>query len=488
MKRNLSVLTKAVLSHLHRNRNGVSRTAHFYVSVVITFAMASLFLFPAASRAGDAVQLNSGQGSSAVLFEWFHAAENATAIGYHGAQTFTPSTSHVVKRISVLLWNANIFRTGPVTIGISETDVNGLPSGKILASGTIYSTLISNYWTTVTVDLEQECELYSGTKYAIRIDSPNNDALYARVDTSGTYKGGYYLSSDKLIRYWVEHDRSYDIWFEEWGVASGTVPPSVETIAAFNVGKNSVTLAGNLLSSGSAANLFTGFEIGTTTAYGRLIASQGSDNGTFTANVAGLKSNTIYHFRAVASDNSAGTNRGTDYEFSTDGGLLVRYEFYWASQNSTDLGFHAAQTFIPGKTHIVKQIRLKLWNRNNLLSGDLTVGITATDRTGMPAGNFLASGTLAKEDLNDGWNIVTIDLSPGCKVNAGQKYAIRIDSPNEGAVFAQVDGYRASYGGGNYLSAERDMTYWIEHTGFRDLWFEEWGVPVEEYSILPPGK
>jgi len=448
---------------------------------VFLAATAAVPFSPSPIKAADQAIVPS-DGSPA-RFEWFHAVQECTAIGYHAAQTFTPSSSHAVKQIKLKLWNHNIFLNGMLTVGITATDINGIPTGNFLASGTMPSTLVGDYWTTVTIDMDPGCQVYAGTKYAIRVDS-TNFAIESQVDTFGTaYTGGSFLSTDRKMTYWVDHGNSYDIWFEEWGMSSGTVPPSVNTAEASDVGTGAAILNGNLLSPGSGANITLRFEFGLTTKYGTFVPSLASGNGTFTANVSGLTPNTLYHYRAAASDDSAGTNHGADQTFTTSSGPLVRYQMYSANEDSTGTGYHAAQTFTPQVTHIAKQIKLKLLNIDNFFTDNLSVGITATDAYGMPTGNFLASGNVAGTAIGNGWTTVTIDLGSGCPVDAGTQYAIRIDSPNPDAVYARVDISGDYYTGGIYVSADRDINFWVDHDRTYDIWFEEWGIPYEMVAL-----
>lgn len=463
-------------------RASISKTVSFLINVLLAAAVAVPFS-PAPSQAADAVEADVTLERSPVRFEFYHTGQESTGIGYHSAQTFTPAASHVVKQIKLKLWNNNIFLNGILTVGVTRTDINGRPTGDFLASGNIASTLIADFWTTVTIDLGTGCEVFAGTKYAIRIDSPDQYEIYALVDTSNsTYSGGNYLSANRKATYWVDR-QAYDIWFEEWGVSSGTVPPSVLTTGASDVGTTSAIIEGTLISSGSAFNLAPGFELGPSTKFGTVVSSQLSDNGTFTANVSGLTPNTLYHFRAVASDPVAGTSYGAYLAFTTSTGSLVRFESYSGNQDSTGIGWHAAQTFTPQDTHVAKQIKLKLWN-HRLTSGNLTVGISGVDFMGLPAGRYLATGTIAATSIADGWTTVTVDLGAGCLVNKGTTYAIRIDSPDQDAIYAMVDVSGAAYSGGRYLSANRDMSWWVEHDQKYDIWFEEWGEPYEE-PIIP---
>jgi hypothetical protein len=94
-------------------------------------------------------------------------------------------------------------------------------------------------------------------------------------------------------------------------------PPVVTTNAATNVAAFSATLHGSLDSHGLTTAVY--FQYGTTASYGLTTAPQSRTGNTYqnvAANVGSLTSNTIYHFRIVAT-NSAGTRYGSDRTFTT---------------------------------------------------------------------------------------------------------------------------------------------------------------------------
>jgi hypothetical protein len=97
-----------------------------------------------------------------------------------------------------------------------------------------------------------------------------------------------------------------------------TRAPSVTSVAANAIGPLGATLRANVTPNRLATSVH--FEYGTTTRYGAGTADQaigaGSSSVTVTAPVGGLKPNTRYHFRAVAT-NAAGVTRGGDRSFTT---------------------------------------------------------------------------------------------------------------------------------------------------------------------------
>jgi hypothetical protein len=95
-------------------------------------------------------------------------------------------------------------------------------------------------------------------------------------------------------------------------------PPSVASVSASGVGVNAATLRANVTPNGLATTVR--FEYGTTTSYGSATSEQAIGAGTsrvaVSAPAGGLKPNTRYHYRAVAT-NAAGVTRGGDRSFTT---------------------------------------------------------------------------------------------------------------------------------------------------------------------------
>jgi hypothetical protein len=100
--------------------------------------------------------------------------------------------------------------------------------------------------------------------------------------------------------------------------AAGARAPSVSSVAAAGVGPSAATLRANVTPHGLAATVR--FEYGTSTGYGTSTPELGVGAGTSSVPVAiaasGLKANTRYHYRAVAT-NAAGVTRGGDRSFTT---------------------------------------------------------------------------------------------------------------------------------------------------------------------------
>jgi len=98
-----------------------------------------------------------------------------------------------------------------------------------------------------------------------------------------------------------------------------TLPPTVTPEATTGVGMVAATLNGRLTDPGSASSVSVSFEWGMTTSYGSETAPQTMSNtAPFSAALGGLRSRTVYHFRAKAV--GEGTAYGLDRAFTTGGG------------------------------------------------------------------------------------------------------------------------------------------------------------------------
>jgi hypothetical protein len=96
-----------------------------------------------------------------------------------------------------------------------------------------------------------------------------------------------------------------------------TGPPVVTTNPATSVARRRANLNGTVDPNGLTTTVH--FQYGKTTSYGSTTASQiktGTATQNVTANISGLKANTTYHFRIVAT-NSSGTRSGSDKTFRT---------------------------------------------------------------------------------------------------------------------------------------------------------------------------
>jgi hypothetical protein len=113
---------------------------------------------------------------------------------------------------------------------------------------------------------------------------------------------------------------NYDYWYIDnvsmTGVSSNV--PLVFTIPVFGITATTGISGGNVTFGGSSAVTARGVCWGTSAnpTLNNSHSTDGSGTGTFSSNMSGLSSNTVYHLRAYAT-NSAGTSYGNDIQFTT---------------------------------------------------------------------------------------------------------------------------------------------------------------------------
>jgi hypothetical protein len=104
-----------------------------------------------------------------------------------------------------------------------------------------------------------------------------------------------------------------------YGGGGGSAGPAVTTELATNVTNAGATLNGTVNPGGKATTVH--FEFGPTTTYGTQTTPQSAGSGSTTLPIStpivGLQPNTLYHYRAVAS-NSDGARTGQDQTFTTN--------------------------------------------------------------------------------------------------------------------------------------------------------------------------
>ncbi len=188
---------------------------------------------------------------------------------------------------SLLLSRLDMTETVKVEIGTSDNAGIFVPYGFQTLAGLSDSSTFYAYEDNVTV-----------TSFAV----PSGGFVAIRVTTSAVHR--VYLQ--------VGGSRS----FVQSPAYQMPTAPMVTTSAPSDVGQTTVTLQGYLDSLGTAGSALVYFEWGTTEAYGnRFDVGYREANGDFSAAVAALSPNTVYHFRAVAEGN--GTAYGADLVFAT---------------------------------------------------------------------------------------------------------------------------------------------------------------------------
>jgi len=182
------------------------------------------------------------------------------------------------------------------------------------------------------------------------------------------------------------------IYGENMTFTTSTIPPTVITYPASNVLLNAATLNGSVNANGESSTVT--FEYGPTTAYGSVIAAVPSivEGNTFTevfADISNLEDNTVYHFRAVAT-NATGTTYGSDKQFLT--GCTV------PSAAGPITGANSICTPATGITYSIELINNAdsyIWNVPSgviITSGNETNAITVNFNQTAVSGNITVKG------------------------------------------------------------------------------------------------
>jgi hypothetical protein len=181
----------------------------------------------------------------------------------------------------------------------SITTSSATLNGNLDSTGGLDCEVWFEYGTTTSYGYSTPKQSKSSTgSFSAGISGLDDDTTYHFRAVASNSKGTDY-GSDKTFKTKKEIDT-----------------PEVTTKSASSVTTTSATLNGNLDDTGGET-CQVWFEYGTTTPYGYSTPKQSkSSTGSFSKGISGLKDDTTYHFRAVAS-NSKGTDYGSDKTFKT---------------------------------------------------------------------------------------------------------------------------------------------------------------------------
>ncbi len=183
--------------------------------------------------------------------ESYHAFFNTTFLG----QTFIPSITHKIKYIRLKLFKSS--SPGIVTVSIRATDVEGLPTGNDLCSGTFNANTVDFAWfwgSWYEISLGNEYSLQANTKYAIIIQVQDinyytSTYLYWRMDgIDPIYSKGRAIGSNDSGTTWFfplfyGHAEGPAVFmFEEWG---DTIQRNYTNSLSKKIGLISKTLKNN---------------------------------------------------------------------------------------------------------------------------------------------------------------------------------------------------------------------------------------------------
>ncbi|MBA7568973.1 hypothetical protein ES708_10710 [subsurface metagenome] len=177
----------------------------------------------APSPSASALLKHHHTGAERMLFEHYNTGANtyiSVMYIYWRGQTFTPSISHKIDTVKMLVYRYG--SPGTCTVSIRAT-AGGLPTGADLCSGTFDAdTLTTNpdgEW--VEVDLGKGTALTASTKYAIVARCPDGDVRFNMMrwrckSPDGDYAEGAAFSG--VYESWSLEPNNADFMFEEWGI------------------------------------------------------------------------------------------------------------------------------------------------------------------------------------------------------------------------------------------------------------------------------
>ncbi len=229
---------------------------------------------------------------------WVAGAPSYWTLGYNDTGDWTQETSIVKHGLSCVRLYACCYSA----LTYAQQTISAVPwRGKsitVKAWGRGYA--YSNNDLTVHVD---------GTGGWTKHDTLLVDNTWEEKTITGTVPSDATYISISVRIYSGSYRSKYGYW--DW-VA---ITPVVTTDTAASDG-TAATLNGTLDNDGGEA-CDCGFEYGETKAYGTITPTQKKNTGeTFSQVITGLKPETTYHFRAIAT-NSAGISYGSDITFTT---------------------------------------------------------------------------------------------------------------------------------------------------------------------------
>jgi len=158
------------------------------------------------------------------LYEYYNISDPALASlwgDFWQGETFTPRDAHTGTSVKLVMYRVG--NPGTVTVSERATDVDGLPTGEDLCSGTTDGDTLPTEYSGEKreVTLGAGAALSDGTKYAIVVRALAGDVdnyVRWRFKSPAPYpRGAHVFSSDAGVTW--EEDMSRDMMFEEWGDA-----------------------------------------------------------------------------------------------------------------------------------------------------------------------------------------------------------------------------------------------------------------------------
>lgn len=160
------------------------------------------------------------------LYEYYDTGDAAAGDIYDVAwqfQSFTPTISHKITSVAMLVYKFVGTSPGTMTVGIRTTS-GGVPTGNDLCSGTTNADTLTTdsagEWREIV--FSSSATLIAGTKYAIvaRTGSNAANSVRWRFDITGNYSGGAMGYSIDSGNTWIATPplTGYDFMFREYGI------------------------------------------------------------------------------------------------------------------------------------------------------------------------------------------------------------------------------------------------------------------------------
>lgn len=258
---------------------------------------------------------------------------NQNYVSYGGTTTLTWNTSGATSvSISGLTGNYNYnqslsgsVQTGPIygsqTYTLTANCQNGqtqVQSVTVQTQNNNYCSINSFYASPTQVASGSSSTLYWTTTGATSVSISGLNNYYNQSLSGSASTGAIYGSQSYTLTAYCQNGGQTQVQSLTVGTSAPAQTTQVFTGAPSLVSQNSARLNGNLSQSGGLSTQVY-FQWGTSQNYGFTTAAQNAGSVTSTPffnTITGLTANTVYHYRAVAT-NSSGTFYGDDQSFST---------------------------------------------------------------------------------------------------------------------------------------------------------------------------
>jgi len=288
----------------------------------------------------------------ATRFEYYITGDDSNVACYGTnwmGQTFTPSVTHTLTNVKLLL--ARVLEPGEVTVSISPTTAGKPDYDSDLCVGTTNGNTLTEdtdvgEWRGIT--LGDGAEVTSDVMYAIVIraaDGDDSNSLRARADISSpAYTRGAFVVGTSSGGIWaIQYDK--DLMFEEWsGPPTGTTP-TVTTQANTDIAPESLTGNGVVTDLGGSTVTQHGHCWSTsqnpTIADTKTLKGIAYQTGHFTSAITPLTPGVTYYFKAYAT-NSYGTSYGSQVSNTMATAIGRRHwwvegrDFHWFGQDGVE--------------------------------------------------------------------------------------------------------------------------------------------------------